>query len=148
MHSAYSSGPIFPRSRPTLPATRTATVVCRIAKYETSSGFSYVRSQCLFRHRNTENTSWLSSKSSLSLLKSPKIVSKRMWGSNHNLGPLFLCLYLPEVQFQTTIKHCVLLPRLENCTAQHKITLSVYLSYRCGATSSWLLWPLDRRFWP
>lgn len=51
-----------------------------------------------------------------------------MGGSNHNLVPLLLCLYLPEVQFQTTLKHCALRPRLENCTTQHNITLSVYLN--------------------
>lgn len=48
--------------------------------------------------------------------------------SSHNLVPLLLCLYFPEVYFQTTIKHCVLLPSLQNYTTQHKITLGVYLS--------------------
>lgn len=74
------------------------------------------------------DTQRLSSQSGLSLLKCPENVSKRTCGSNHNLVPLLLCLYFPEVQFQTTIKHCVLLPRLQNYTTQHKMTLGVYSS--------------------
>lgn len=51
-----------------------------------------------------------------------------MRGSHHNLDPLLLCLYFREARFQTTIKACVLLPRLQNYTTPHKITLGVYLS--------------------